>query len=154
MPIGSSAATLGSILAAAVAVIAAGFAFWQWRERRNRASDLSAADLVHYARQDARRFLGSTVMLLIAAGMVFGLRINPRNRLEGRLFGVVWIGVLALVCVLFALALLDWIAIRAYAGRHRRALIDERLAVIEAERRRLATPPNAGGPSSTPGPSD
>jgi uncharacterized membrane protein len=148
MPPAASAAATSLVLSAALLVLAAYFAVRQWRDRRDRDPDLSDADADYFARQDARRWLGSVVMVLLAAGIAFGTRINPRaNREAGRLFGWVWIGVIVLLFIWLTLALLDWRAIAAYARRHREALANERYAALEEERRKRAARGNGrGGP--------
>ncbi|MBX6312806.1 MAG: hypothetical protein IRY99_07810 [Isosphaeraceae bacterium] len=134
-----SAATVGPILAVVVLAVAAYFAVRQEIDRRRREADLSEADALHFARQDVRRFLGSVVMLLIAAGMVAGTLFDPRaSRAAGRLFLAIWAGMGVLLCLLFWLAVHDWLSIRAYARRHRRALAEERAAALAEQQRRQA----------------
>jgi hypothetical protein len=139
MPIAVAGATESLILAAGVLAVAAYFAWRQWVERRRRGTQATRDDAIHFIRQDARRFLGSVLMALVAVGLCVGTRIDVRAGPSQRLlFSATWLGVIALVGLLLILAMLDWLATRAYARRHRRALLAERLAVIEQERRRLA----------------
>jgi hypothetical protein len=145
---------LGYTLVATLVSLALGFGVWQWLERHRRAPDLPDADRHHFARQDARRLSGSMLMLAIAFGMALGLGLNPRaGRADARLFGIVWLSVFVLLCVLLALAMFDWIATRRYASRHRRALLRERVNALQSERQRLARPrsgptdPFANGPT-------
>jgi membrane protein implicated in regulation of membrane protease activity len=150
MPLAASGTRESLVLSAALVAIAAYFAVRQWRERRGRPTKLDAADARHFARQDWRRGLGSAVMTLIAIGLVVGTRLDPRaGRLERRLFLAVWLGVIALLSLLLVLAMLDWLAIRDYARRHRDALADERYAaLVEERRKRLAAKDGRTKPSN------
>jgi hypothetical protein len=137
---------VGFLLAAILVVLAGIFGYRQWADRARRGREMSDEDHVHYARQDSRRFAGSVLMVLTALAMAFGLAINPRASLDhARLWILVWFGVLGMVCVMVMLAFLDWIAIQSFAVRHRRALAQERLDALEAERERLVgrRPPSA-----------
>jgi len=146
MPPAASATTASLVLTAVLLVLAAYFALRQWRDHRHRDPDLSEADADYFARQDVRRWLGSVVMVLLAAGIGFGTRINPRaNPAARRLFGWVWMGVIVLLLIWLILALLDWRAITAYARRHRQALAHERFAAFEEERRKQAARGNGRG---------
>lgn len=133
----------GFLLSATLVLLAIAFAYRQWLARRDRDMDLSAADHAYFSHQDVRRLVGSVTMLVMAVGMSLGLVIQPRaSRADFRVWALLWIGVLVLACFLLILALVDWYAIRLYAGRHRRALVAERLEAIRAERQRLAQRPN------------
>ncbi len=149
--------TEGRVIASAVLLIAATFAYRQWAERARRSVELSEADRAHFARKDRRRLLGSFLMGLVSLGMFVGLSLMPTkpvDRASGKLFAWVWIGVIGLVFVLLTLALIDWLANRAYALRHRRALIEERRAVLEAEvrRRRAGSSNGQSAPGDPIGP--
>jgi hypothetical protein len=122
------------ILAVAVIAVAGLLALRQFQERRNRAPDLSEADLLHFTRQDIRRFLGAGVMMLIALAILVGSRINPRvgGRPQRWLFAGVWLFVFMLITMLLILAARDWLATFTYARRHRRALADERREALAA----------------------
>lgn len=136
MPIAASFQRDAWILAGTVMAVGAVFAVRQWLERRWRPADLPGADARHFARKDVRRLLGSAVMAAIALAIVASTRIDFRaGRAEGRLFAWTWMGILLGVVVLLALALLDWQANRLYARRHRRALAEERRALLEEIRR-------------------
>ena len=155
MPRASSAAMTGLALAAALVVLAAYFAIRQWLDRRDRGPDLAAADADYLRRQDRRRWLGSAVMVLLAAGIAFGSWINPRaSRAAGRLFGATWLGVITLLSAWLTLAILDWRATQVYARRRLKELIGQRGAALEDYRRRRAARdhdrldgPNGQGPS-------
>ena len=81
----------------------------EWRDRRARDPDLSPEDARHFALQDARRFLGIVVLVLLAVGpgrrlpapAAVGNRTNPQ-------FLGIWLGVFLLIFVLLALAMVDW----------------------------------------------
>jgi hypothetical protein len=129
---------IGSAIALMLMLLAALFGARQLTDRERRAKDLPRADAEYFEGQDVRRLIGSVVMFLIAAGMLYGLWMNPRaGRAEFRTWGLIWLGVSVLVCFLIVLAMFDWLAIRVYARRHRQILLDERLRILESERRRL-----------------
>jgi di/tricarboxylate transporter len=139
MPPPQQTAVASVVLSSAVVLIAAILALRQYLERRGRGPDLSEADARHFARQDVRRALGLGVMLLLAVGLVVGSRLEPR--IAGRtnpLFLQVWLGVFFLIFVLLVLAMLDWLATRVYARRHRKAIFEERIEVLRDEFRRRA----------------
>jgi hypothetical protein len=130
-------ASLG--LALGVSLIALFLGLRQWYERRARSHDLSDADRSHFARQDARRNLGVVILFAIAAIVVVTTRLAPK--VEGKdnpAFAELWLIVLALIVVLLALALLDWLATRVYYRRHRREMIRESFRGIRQEARRSA----------------
>jgi hypothetical protein len=133
---------IGLAIAGGLLALAATFAWLQWRERRTRPAALSEADASYFRGKDFRRLVGSLVMALIAVGMFAGLTLNPRDRLQRGGWATAWIGVLSLVPVLLILALGDWIALRRYAIRHRRALEQERHAVADQLRRLERQPPD------------
>jgi hypothetical protein len=144
MPPPQQAEVASLVLATAVVLIAGLLGLRQFLERRSREPDLSEADARHFVRQDIRRALGVGVMLLLAAGLVVGSRLEPK--VAGRtnpLFVQVWLGVFLLIFVLLFLAMLDWIATRLYARRHRREIFDERIEILRDEFRRRAG--RAGG---------
>ncbi len=139
MPSAQTGTTVGLAIAAAVLALACFFLYRQWVEIRKRETDLTEADRVYFTRKDSRRLLGSILMMLVSVGMTAGVIVNPyRNRASGRLFGYIWLGVASLVCMLMVLAMIDWLANRDYALRHRRELINERKAILEAELRHRA----------------
>jgi hypothetical protein len=139
---------LGFVLAVTLVAVAVGFAYRQWLAGRDRDDNLSDADRVYFASQDVRRLIGSATMFVMALAMSAGLLIQPRaGRTEFRIWVILWIGVLALAGFLLILALVDWYSVRIYAGRHRRALLAERLEAIRTERRRLA---ERHGPGRSP----
>ena len=55
-----------------------------------------------------------------------------------------WIGVFILVMVLLVLAMVDWLATRSYAARHRRAIVREGLEILREEMRLCALRPTNG----------
>lgn len=131
----------GRLLAGGVLAVASALVAWQWFERRRRPASRSQADQRHFARQDVRRLVVAGVMGLIALAAWQAAGLNPRHgRHEARLWASSWLLVAVLVLFLLALALLDLIAIRLYARRHRRELAGRHRAAIDAERRRLFEP--------------
>jgi hypothetical protein len=138
----------GLALVGALIVLAVGFAALQWRERRHRPADQSPADTAYFARKDAGRLGGSLLMLLVAVAMAVGLRVDPRAGVtQRRVWAVSWLVVMALVLVLLAIALWDWVALRHYARRVRRSLDLERRQAA-ADLARLRRPPES--PTSPP----
>ena len=121
-------------LSVGVFVVALLLLAWQWLERRRRPTSASADDDAYFGRRDPRRLAVSGVMLALAAGIYFGGRI-PHLR-DGRpnvLFVEVWGVVFALILVLLALALVDWVATRDYANRQRKAIAEEGIERLRSE---------------------
>ena len=146
MPVDERTRVVGAALAIAVAAVAVALAWWQVRERSRREDDLDEDDVAHFARQDARRWLVSTVMILLAVGLLVGTRIHPGVRGRPNVaFLRIWIAVGLLVLSLLGLAMLDWVATRFYARRHRDAIHRARLSIFEAEIRRRARIRDANG---------
>lgn len=143
MPAASSGVTEGLVLATGALALAAVFAWKQWAERTTRDEDLSGQDRVYFARKDRRRFVGTSILALISAGMFAGLWINPKAGLRhGQAFVWIWMSVGLLVCVALVLAFGDWRANLVYANRHRKALIEERRALAEEQERMRSSPAN------------
>jgi hypothetical protein len=132
-------------LSLGVAGVAVGLVIWQVLERRWRPEGLADDDVKHFAYQDLRRGLVAAVMLLLAAGVYVGARLEPgvAGRPNPRYVGT-WVGVLALVVLLLVLAMLDWSATRRYAARHRLAIAREGLEILRDEMRRRAAERTAG----------
>jgi uncharacterized membrane protein len=130
--------TVGSVIAASLVVLALGFGYRIWVERSRRDPALPVQDRTFFERQDRRRLAGSVLMLAIASSMGLGLALSPpTTRAEARTWGIAWLAASLFVCVLLVLAMVDWLAIRVYANRHRRALFRERLDALHAESQRL-----------------
>jgi len=117
-------ATLGIFL------IALFLGLWQRFDQRSRESDPNPLDRDYFRRQDRRRYLGVAVMA--ALGIVIypfiGVFYQPRG--NERTLGALGLVVGALIIALLVLAHLDWLAIRQYARRHRRALEQERSRLL------------------------
>jgi hypothetical protein len=135
----------GMVLSLGVAAVALALLAWQWAESRSRASDVFDEDPIYFARQDVRRWVVVGVLLLLAGGVFAGSRMEPRlpagpnpNFIE------TWIGVFILVIVLLVLAMVDWLATRSYATRHRRAIVREGLEILREEIRLRALRPTNG----------
>jgi len=141
---------IGLVLSAAVIVIAALLAYRQWKDRQRRETDLPEADAAHFVRQDTRRWLGAFVMILLALGLAVGMRLpHIAGGKANTRFVQVWLGVFLLIFVLLLLALLDWLAPRVYARRHRRAIVQERDETLRDLLRRRSYPGNGqAGPSN------
>jgi hypothetical protein len=144
------------VLSVAIAAVAAILGLRQASERRTREPSTSEADRNHFSRQDLRRGLGVAALLLLALGILVGSRLEPRVRIdrhEARIEGDqpapadepakrppasranlrfvgLWVGVIALIPILLTLALLDLLATRRYAERHRRTLARERIELL------------------------
>jgi UDP-N-acetylmuramyl pentapeptide phosphotransferase/UDP-N-acetylglucosamine-1-phosphate transferase len=141
-------ASLG--LALGIVLIALFLGLRQWYERRARDRDLSGADRSHFARQDVRRNLGVAVLLAIAAVVVATTRLAPE--VEGKsnpAFAELWLIVLALIVVILWLALLDWLATRAYARRHRLEMIHESFRKVQDNDDRRPEPEHIERPQAT-----
>lgn len=151
MPVDEDIPSASLGLALGILLIAAFLGLRQWYERRARDLDLSVADRAHFMRQDARRGLGVAVLLAIAALAAATARLAPKVGGKGNpAFAELWLIILALIIVLLTLALIDWLATRAYARRHRQEMIRESFRGIRQEERNL-TP---GDDELTRGPED
>ncbi len=145
----SSTEVSGRLLAVGVAGVSVSLVLWQAAERRRRGTDLSAEDVTHFATQDVRRWAVAVVMFLLAAGLFFGSGMNPYWPAgPNPNFVVTWLGVFVLILALMVLALLDWLATRRYAWRHRTEIVREGMRILRDEiRLRASRPPQ--GPAST-----
>jgi hypothetical protein len=155
MPPAQSAETVSVFLAAGVTAVALILAWRQWRESQGRETDLSEADVAHFLKQDIRRWIGVGLMLVLAVGIAVGSRLPPKAAAGGAnsMFVLIWLAICILVLVLLMLALIDWIDIRQYARRHRRAMIDERRDLAEESLRKPARhDPDHRSDGSTNGP--
>ena len=132
------------LISSGVAMIAVFLGLRQWYEWRAREQDLSEHDRRYFFRQDVRRGLGVTVMLILAAGLYFGSRIPARVDGHANLtFVQVWLAIISLIIVMLGLALLDWISTRIYARREQRALASERQRILrETLRKKLVDRPS------------
>jgi UDP-N-acetylmuramyl pentapeptide phosphotransferase/UDP-N-acetylglucosamine-1-phosphate transferase len=151
MPLANDIPSASLGLALGIFLIALFLGLRQWYERRARDLDLSPADHAHFSQQDARRNLGVAVLLAIAAIVVVTTRLEPK--VEGKAnptFAELWIIVLALIVVLLALAMLDWLATRVYARRHRRQMIRESLEAIRHQARPSSPTRNGEHPEDRP----
>lgn len=147
-----------------VAAVAALLGLHLWWERRTRDDRLADADRRHFLYQDLRRGFGLVLMAALAVGIYVGSRMatfavvrrdtglrdtvdvaagaiiqaaletHPNRRFVG-----VWLGVFGSTVLLLALALLDWIATRRYARRHRVAILRERLEILRETLRHADT---------------
>lgn len=86
-------------------------------------------DRKYFRRQFARRFVGSSLLVIVGIAVFIGL-----NALEIRpapkLYAWFWISVLVALFVMIIVAGYDVVAIRRYARRHRRQLNADRRAMI------------------------
>lgn len=97
-------------------------------------------------------------MALVAVGISVGSRmvVLKGDREAGRWFIRTWLAVGITLLGLLGLALIDWVATRAYARRHHRALLQDRRQVlreIEDElhrRQRRAATGDGRGPRNGP----
>jgi hypothetical protein len=148
--------TASLALAAGLCLIALFLGLREWYERRARERSLSPADQVHFSRQDTRRWVGVGVLLAIALLVLFGSRTEPLVECRASLlFLVLWLAVLALLVLLFTLALVDWRATRAYGKRRRREILRESLEAIRSqakEARAAGTGQASRGPTDLPDP--
>lgn len=147
----STAITETVIAAVGLLMLTAGLAYSHVLARARREGGLSEADSRHYQALDRRRGLGLGIMASMALIMLATTLINTRvDRSNARLYIILWMAVVGLVCWLLWLALLDWRANYRYAARHRRALADEQRSYFaELARRRREREMHQG-----PGPFD
>jgi hypothetical protein len=141
-------ATASLVLSIGVAAVAALLFGLVWTDRNRRDPELSADDAEHFAKQDARRVVGTVVMLLLSAAIYFGSRIP--HMAAGRanpLFVQIWLGAFLLIFFLLVLGILDWQAIRLYARRHRQAMVRERIELLKEELKYRSYRANGSGQS-------
>jgi hypothetical protein len=132
MPMAIDLAWHGLLVSCGLVLIALFLGLRQWFERRAREADLSSADRRHFRSQDLRRSLGIALMLVLAVGLGFGSRVEPKiNGQTNPAFVEVWVFVLVLVVGLLVLAMLDCLATFSYARRHRRSMTEERIRMLE-----------------------
>ena len=133
----SDIATASLVLSSAVLLVAALLGWREWVDRRDRAAELSPEDARHFGHQDTRRTLGIVVMVVLAIGLVVGSRVPHKvgNQTNPQ-FLEIWLGVFLLILFLLSLALIDWIALRMFARRHRSEILRERIEILREEARR------------------
>ncbi|MCA1686002.1 MAG: hypothetical protein LC745_08470 [Planctomycetia bacterium] len=147
----TSTAYYGSILAAGLAVVVVALLYWQRTERRGRGTTLSDEDRSHFDHQDIRRRVVAGVMSLLALGVYLGSRTPPhRDGRPNKPFFIIWLGVFALVLPLLILAMLDWLATRDYARRHRRVIVREGMEILRDEMRLHGNRPGKDVPPEGP----
>jgi membrane protein implicated in regulation of membrane protease activity len=138
------------VLSIAVASIAVALGLRQWYERRVREADLGEDDRNYFVRQDLRRVFGVVVLLILAIGVLIGSRTAPQIAGHANLqFVAIWLVEFALIFLVLALALLDWLATRRYAQRQRRSMARERDEVLRGILGR--TDPQRNGDPLVPG---
>ena len=130
-------ATASLMLSSFVVLVAALLGLRERGDRRDRALELSPEDARHFAHQDSRRVLGLVVLVLLAIGLVVGSRVPHRvgNQTNPQ-FLAIWFGVFLLIFLLLTLAMIDWIALRIFARRHRNQILRERIELLREETRR------------------
>jgi len=143
MPKAPDIAVASLVLSSFVLLVATLLGWREWHDRRRRPDDPTPDDADHFVGQDRRRTIGLVVLGLLAAGLVVGSRLPTRvaNRANPAFIGV-WLGIFALIFLLLALAMRDWIALRRYARRQRKELLRERIEILQEEIRRRKS---AGG---------
>jgi MFS family permease len=124
------------IAAAVVLAVAAALAIRQWYERANRPPASSDPEERHDRATDRRRWLVSAILGLIGLAMIASTRIELRvgpplaRREAARLWSWTWLSILALVLVILLLALVDWLAGRAFALQEARRLAEDHRALL------------------------
>lgn len=125
------------LVAGVVLATAAGLAWREYRDRSRREPSPDPQENRYYRFRDLRRGIGVVVMLVVAAGIVYGSRIPPGlHSGPNPAFIVTWLAITLLILGLVILALIDWLALRLHAVRVRRALSRERVEIISDEIRR------------------
>lgn len=145
-------ATASVVLSSFVLVVAALLGWREWSDRLARPADPSPEDARHFHHQDSRRTIGLVILSLLAVSLVVGSRLPPK--IEGRAstpFLIVWLAVFLLIALLLALALIDWLALRIFARRHRSRILRERIETLRDEARRRKAP-GVGGNGHHEGP--
>jgi hypothetical protein len=148
----SDIATASLVLSSSVLLVTGLLGWKEWSDRRGRNPDPSPEDARHFGHQDSRRLLGIAVMVLLAVGLVVGSRISPKieNRANPQ-FLTIWLGVFLLILFLLSLAMIDWLALRLFARRHRNEMLRERIEILREEAsRKKATSGDGNGHSNGP----
>ncbi len=123
----------GLLLSLGVSVVALAMLIWQWVEHRRRGPG-QPEDAEYFARQHVRRGAVAVVLLLLAAGVFFGSRMESHREGKPNLRYIeTWLGVFALILLLLLLALRDWFATRSYAFRKRSVIVREGLEILRDE---------------------
>jgi len=132
----SDISTASVVLSSFVLLVAALLGWREWGDRRDRNPDLSPEDARHFGHQDTRRSMGIAVLGLLAVGLVIGSRIPSRigNKANPQFLGI-WFGVFLLILFLLSLAMIDWLALRLFARRHRNEILRERIEILKEENR-------------------
>ncbi len=126
--------TASLALSTLVVLVAAGLAWFEWRGHRARGTGLSLEDARHFRRQGARRGVGLLILLALAVGLVVGSRIPIRAGMHANPnFVAAWLAIFALILALLWLAMADWVALRRFAGRHRKAIFRERIDLLRRD---------------------
>ena len=122
------------ILSLGVFFVAMALLVWQRMDRLHRDLSPSVEDDTYFRRQDRRRGCVVGVMILLAAGIYSGSRMDHLvNDRPNVWFLGLWMGVFWLVIILSFTALIDWIATRQFAHRHRRKIIREGLSILRED---------------------
>jgi UDP-N-acetylmuramyl pentapeptide phosphotransferase/UDP-N-acetylglucosamine-1-phosphate transferase len=131
----SDMATASLALSSFVLLVAGLLAWKEWSDRRSRNSDLSPEDARHFGHQDVRRAMGIGVMALLAVGLYVGSRVPHKvaNRSNPQFLGI-WLGIFLLILFLLGLAMIDWLALRVYARRHRNQILRERVELLKRDK--------------------
>lgn len=126
----------GLVLATGVFVVALALMVWQLAERRQRESELSNEDALYFAHRDVRRSCVVLIMISLAAGIFIGSWVRPKWPAgPNPAFVLSWMAVFLLIIALMALAMIDWLATRTYARRHRIAIVREGVEILREEMR-------------------
>jgi UDP-N-acetylmuramyl pentapeptide phosphotransferase/UDP-N-acetylglucosamine-1-phosphate transferase len=131
----SDMATASLVLSSFVLLVAAFLGWKEWSDRRGRNPDLSPEDARHFGHQDVRRAMGIGVMALLAVGLYVGSRVPHKiaNRSNPQFVGI-WLGIFLLILFLLGLAMLDWLALRVFARRHRNQILRERIELLKRDK--------------------
>jgi membrane protein implicated in regulation of membrane protease activity len=133
----SDITTASVVLVSFILLVASLLAWREWADRRDRPGELSPEDSRHFGHQDPRRTLGLIVLVLLAAGLAVGSRLPHKvgNQTNPQ-FLAIWFAVFLLIFLLLVLAMIDWMALRIFARRHRGQILRERIEVLTEEARR------------------
>ena len=137
----SDIATASMLLSSFVLLVAGLLGWREWADRRGRDPELSPEDVRHFGHRDRRRSLGIAVLVALAIGLVVGSRIPAKlgNQANPQFLGI-WFAVFLLIFLLLALALVDWVALRVFARRHRSRILRERIEMLNQEASRRDRP--------------
>lgn len=121
-------------LASVVLLVAALLGYREWLDRQARPAEMPLEDVAHFHQRDRRRSTGLSVLCILALGIVIGSRTPIRVGMQPNpLFLAVWLIIFGLILMLLSLSMVDWLDLRRFARRKKKAIGREQLALLQSE---------------------